>query len=168
MGKTLILYWPAGGNVEKVATKIYSKTNTGKSELLCLDQLKNRDLSEFDLIIAGGSTSGAETWTEATGKNLWSKLFSESKPGILKGKKIALFGLGDQVLYPHNFVDAMHIMKMNFEKAGATIVGKWPTTGYQFNDSESVVDDHFVGLALDEDRQSELTDSRIEKWLKTL
>ncbi|GHK53226.1 hypothetical protein KPZU09_29620 [Klebsiella pneumoniae] len=27
-------------------------------------------------------------------------------------------------------------------------------------------DDHFVGLAIDEDRQPELTNERVEKWVK--
>ncbi|MEW5195197.1 flavodoxin FldA, partial [Klebsiella oxytoca] len=29
-------------------------------------------------------------------------------------------------------------------------------------------DDHFVGLAIDEDRQPELTNERVEKWVKQI
>ncbi|MDO9510873.1 MAG: flavodoxin domain-containing protein [Bacteroidales bacterium] len=168
MGKTLILYWPAGGNVEKIATKVYSKLQTNKADLICLNNLTQTSFAEYDLIIAGGSTVGAETWNDATGKNLWSKLFSQSKPNAFQGKKVALFGLGDQILYPHNFADAMLLMKDDFEKAGAVITGKWPTDGYIFSDSASVSGNYFIGLALDEDRQPELSEERIEKWIKTL
>ena len=53
------------------------------------------------------------------------------------------------------------------EPNGATIVGHWPTAGYHFEASKGLADDdHFVGLAIDEDRQPELTAERVEKWVK--
>ncbi|STT85120.1 flavodoxin 1 [Klebsiella pneumoniae] len=53
------------------------------------------------------------------------------------------------------------------EPRGATIVGHWPTAGYHFEASKGLADDdHFVGLAIDEDRQPELTNERVEKWVK--
>ncbi len=53
------------------------------------------------------------------------------------------------------------------EPRGATIVGHWPTAGYHFEASKGPADDdHFVGLAIDEDRQPELTNERVEKWVK--
>ncbi|MDU1271599.1 MAG: flavodoxin [Escherichia coli] len=52
---------------------------------------------------------------------------------------------------------------------GATIVGHWPTAGYHFEASKGLADDdHFVGLAIDEDRQPELTAERVEKWVKQI
>ena len=39
----------------------------------------------------------------------------------LKGKKIALFGLGDQVLYPENFVDGLSIISHELENRGAHV-----------------------------------------------
>ena len=55
------------------------------------------------------------------------------------------------------------------EPRGATIVGHWPTAGYHFEASKGLADDdHFVGLAIDEDRQPELTAERVEKWVKQI
>ena len=52
------------------------------------------------------------------------------------------------------------------EAKGAKIVGHWSTKGYNFEASKSLVDDsHFVGLAIDEDRQPELTQERINNWV---
>lgn len=49
------------------------------------------------------------------------------------------------------------------------IVGHWPTAGYHFEASKGLADDdHFVGLAIDEDRQPELTAERVEKWVKQI
>ncbi|MCE1915220.1 flavodoxin FldA, partial [Enterobacter hormaechei] len=55
------------------------------------------------------------------------------------------------------------------EPRGAIIVGHWPTEGYHFEASKGMADDnHFIGLAIDEDRQPELTDERVEAWVQQI
>jgi flavodoxin I len=78
---------------------------------------------------------------------------------------VAIFGLGDQVLYPDHFVDSMQIIKKEFDLIGANLVGRWPVEGYYHTNSEAIEDGKFIGLALDEDQQPELTDQRIDKWV---
>jgi flavodoxin I len=48
---------------------------------------------------------------------------------------------------------------------GGTTVGFWSTDGYEHSDSKAIKNGKFVGLAIDEDNQSELTDERIKKWV---
>jgi len=55
----------------------------------------------------------------------------------MKGKNVALFGLGDQILYPDHFVDGMAILKDEFEKLGAEIHGEWSSEGYEHTGSEA-------------------------------
>jgi flavodoxin I len=62
----------------------------------------------------------------------------------------------------------MFFLYEQFEECGATLVGAWDTEGYDFQKSRAVVDDRFVGLALDQDNQKELTPVRLETWLKNL
>ena len=81
---------------------------------------------------------------------------------------MALFGLGDQVLYPDHFVDDMGILKEEADKVHSNVIGRWPTTGYEFTNSDGAEDDMFYGLALDEDNQSELTDELIKQWTDLL
>jgi flavodoxin I len=65
------------------------------------------------------------------------------------------------------FCDALGTIRDIIEPRGAAIVGHWPTAGYHFEASKGLADDdHFVGLAIDEDRQPELTAERVEKWVK--
>ena len=45
---------------------------------------------------------------------------------------------------------------------GATVIGAWPTDTHAFDASSAVVDGEFVGLAIDEDNQSDLSGARIE------
>ena len=63
----------------------------------------------------------------------------------LAGKKVAIFGLGDQGGYGDNFCDAMDELKTCFEGRGAAIVGSWSTDGYDHMESKSIADGKFVG-----------------------
>lgn len=92
-----------------------------------------------------------------------------SKRLTLTVKLVALFGCGDQEDYAEYFCDALGTIRDIIEPRGATIVGHWPTAGYHFEASKGLADDdHFVGLAIDEDRQPELTAERVEKWVKQI
>ena len=56
-----------------------------------------------------------------------------------------------------------------FQFRGAKFIGFWPTVGYDFTSPLPLLDhDHFVGLAIDEDNQSDLTDERIKKWCEQI
>jgi flavodoxin II len=53
---------------------------------------------------------------------------------------------------------------------GATAIGYWPTAGYEFEVSKATTADgsQFIGLAVDEDGQHELTDRRVNAWCQQL
>ena len=51
-----------------------------------------------------------------------------------------------------------------FTKAGAEMVGYVDKSTYTFEESKSVIGESFCGLPLDEDSESDLTDSRLETW----
>ena len=60
----------------------------------------------------------------------------------------------------------MEPLKDIAESRGAIIVGNWSTEGYEFEASKALVNDNtFIGLCVDEDRQPELTEERIDKWV---
>ena len=50
----------------------------------------------------------------------------------------------------------------------ANMVGHVSTDGYTFDESASVVNGEFVGLAIDEDNESDRTDGRIAAWVETI
>ena len=51
---------------------------------------------------------------------------------------------------------------------GCDVVGFTSTEGYEFDSSEAVDGDEFVGLALDADNQGDKTDKRIADWVGKL
>jgi flavodoxin I len=97
----------------------------------------------------------------------WEEFIDTVVDADPKGKKIALFGLGDQEVYSDSFVDGLAKIYKRL-KGKFDIVGSWPTEGYLFDDSDAVVNGKFVGLVLDEDNQIGLTDKRINEWVKQL
>ena len=131
------------GNTEKVANKIRDTLGADLVDIYDVAKATQEDLLKYDFLIFG-----CPTWY--TGE-------------------LQAFGCGDQEDYSEYFVDAMGILKDLVQELGGTIVGNWPTAGYNFESYKALVDDdHFVGLAIDEDRQYELTDERIKKWCAQL
>ena len=170
MKKLALIYWPKGGRVENVAGIVKDNITGFDVTMICAEDMYVSDLVHFDSFVFGGSTVGADHWGNKESENKWAVFFTdlEKKQINLKGKKGALYGLGNQVLYPDHFVDDMIYMKRKLEAAGLELIGEVSSEGYDHNESESEVDGNFVGLALDEDSQPELTLKRIQAWLSVI
>lgn len=113
---------------------------------------------------------GIPTWDYGELQEDWEDIWPEISDINLTEKKIALFGLGDQVGYPEWFLDAMGYLHDQVVNQGGTPVGYWPNKGYTFDASKALTPDesHFVGLALDDENEFEQTDHRIDQWCKQL
>lgn len=98
----------------------------------------------------------------------WDTYFPNLEKTDFSTKTVALFGLGDQEEYNENFLDAMGTIYEQVVKNGAKVVGSWPTDGYEFDESTAIIDGEFVGLALDEDNQEELSDERVTRWIEQI
>lgn len=169
--KTLgIVYWPRKGSVELNARRICSEWGETDAELIPLREADLNNLSAYRYLVIGCSTVGADSWRDAYSGNQWMHFFLKlNQSGIdFHAKKIALFGLGDQILYPEHYVDEMARIADELKAHGADIVGKWPVTGYEHTDSKSIRDGYFIGLALDEHNQAEMSERRIREWVNDL
>lgn len=166
MKNIALIYWPSGGSVERCATVFGEKAEN--IELFKLEDLTPEKVASYDTFIFGGSTVGADHWSNDDSANSWSKFFAEIANYKLSGKKASIYGLGNQLIYPDQFVDGMAYIKKNLVAQGMTVTGAWSTEGYDFEESQSIEDNKFIGLALDEDAQPELTEERIEAWLKEI
>ena len=87
------------------------------------------------------------------------------KKAGLAGKTVALFGCGDCESYGDTFCGGMHELYEAVTEAGAHVIGAVDASNYTYEDSESVVDGKFVGLALDDVNESDKTEERIDQWL---
>lgn len=111
---------------------------------------------------------GVPTWFDGELPNYWDEFMPAIEDLKLKGKTVALFGLGDQIGYPENFVDAIGLLAIALEERGAKIIGLTSPVGYKFEKSVTLRDGQFLGLALDIENQSALSNKRIEAWVEQL
>lgn len=109
---------------------------------------------------------GIPTWDYGELQEDWEEIWDELDSLDFSGKKIALYGLGDQVGYPEWFLDAMGYLHSKLVHRGATPCGYWPRAGYEFEASKALTPDEaqFVGLALDDENEFQLSDERIRQW----
>ncbi len=130
------------------------------------------DLLSYDLLILGTSTYGDGELPGKTTGNMtesWEEFLPKLTGSDFTGKKVALYGLGDQEKYSGNFASAMRYLYDAFANCGAEIIGQWDKDDqYNFKKSKSVVDGRFVGLVLDEENQRDLTEARLDSWLGML
>lgn len=168
MKRTAIFFGPEKGSVNRVASMIRNLIGPGKVEMVPVKSASAADFDRFDQIIFGISTVGKETWDGKPAKTDWGIFLPEVCQGNFVGKKVAIFGLGDHITYASSFVDFMGLLAGELNKAGAAIVGQVAPDGYEFEESEALVDDLFVGLPLDEDFEPEKTGERVQNWIELL
>ena len=131
------------------------------------------DLLSYDILILGTPTYGDGELPGLSTGNMtesWEEFLPKLQGANFSGKKIALYGAGDQQKYGGNFASALRYLYDAFTDCGAQMIGEWAVAGneYKFKHSKSVVDNVFVGLVLDEENQKELTAVRLDNWLEQL
>jgi flavodoxin I len=168
MSKIGLFFGPVKGSVHRVAEKVKAAFGEQEVELVAVNEASTADLEKYDLIIFGISTVGKETWDSNYSNTDWSKFFPNISKVDFSGKTVAIFGLGDHVTYSSYFVNAMGVLAKDLVKNGANIVGQVDPSGYEFDESEAIIDGKFVGLPIDEDFEPELTDERVANWVKSI
>ena len=126
------------------------------------------DFLAHDALILGSPTHGSgQPQGPAFGvcPAPWQSFLAQLSDTDLSRKVAAVYGVGDQRNYPGAFVNAIAVIQDALLARGARVVGRWPTTGYDFTASKAVDQGQFVGLALDQINQPGLTGQRIESWL---
>ena len=158
MKKTVIIYGTSTGTCEDLAGRIGAKL--GVDNIINVTDMDDSVIADNDNLILGTST-----WGAGEVQDDWYDGIKVIKNSDLSGKTVALFGCGDSESYPDTFVGGMAEIYNAVKKAGANVIGAVATDGYTFDESESVVDDKFVGLALDEVNEDGKTDERIGAWV---
>ncbi len=168
MKKIGLFYGPLGGSTERVAKKVADALGNENVDLIPVKNAKASDVEKYENVIFGMSTIGKETWESDKPANDWDIFLPELEKINYSNKKIAMFGLGDQITYDLHFVDALGTVAEIILPKGAEIIGKVDTEGYDFRESEALVDGKFIGLPVNEDFEPELTDERVNGWVQKI
>ncbi|QJC38217.1 flavodoxin FldA [Enterobacteriaceae endosymbiont of Donacia marginata] len=164
MSKIGIFYGSDTGNTENVAFKIQKQLNKKNSSVFNISKINQEDIKKYNTLLLG-----IPTWYYGEVQCDWEDFLPTLQKINFKDKHIGLFGCGDQEDYGEYFCDAIKIIYDIVKKNKAKIIGYWPTKGYHFNDTKSLKNkDYFLGLTIDEDRQSELTNLRIQTWVQQI
>ena len=164
MAKVGLFYGTQTGNTQTLAELIQKEMGgDGVVDVIDISQADSGDFADYDYLIIG-----CPTWNVGELQSDWEGFYDELDNIDFSSKKIAYFGAGDQVGYADNFQDAMGILEDRISELGGTTVGHWPTTGYDFTESKAIKNNQFVGLAIDEDNQPELTQTRVTQWVSQL
>lgn len=150
------------GSTAKIARRIQELFGAGMATVHNVASAAKLDVEKYDFLILGTAAWGiGEMHTD------WERFIDKLVDADLAGKKIALFGLGDQKMYPESFVDGMGTIFCRLPHK-ENVVGYTSTRGYNYFYSTAEKDGNFVGLAIDDDTQGEFTDKRVKDWVKQI
>ncbi len=162
MEKIGIFYGSTLGHTRVIAERIGAAFGQEQAQVINIENASIATLESFGNLILGTSTWGVGEMQED-----WETFARQLHKIDLSGKKIALFGVGDQVEWSDSFVNGMGMLYHKLTDK-ATIVGFTSTQSYNFDISLALKNDQFVGLAIDEVNQSALTQERISRWVELL
>ena len=163
MNKTAIIYSFNTKKTGKVAERIKEAFNDDRVEMVNAEEITESTFMSFDQIIMG-----VPTWFDGELPNYWDEFVPAIEDLDLSGKKIALYGLGDQKGYPENFLDGMGLMAEILERRGAQLIGFTSVEGYHYESSLAERGDQFAGLAIDYENQGSMNKERIAAWVDLL
>lgn len=161
-----IYYSSSTGNTETIAG--YISEAAGGLSMDDIGDATEDELKGHDAIIVGAPTWHTDADEQRSGTS-WDDWLYDTLPNIdLTGKKVAVFGVGDQSSYGDYFCDAAGELHDQFSAAGCKMFGATSTDGYDHADSKAIRDDKFCGLLCDEDNQYDLSEDRAKDWIAQL
>lgn len=158
-----MFYGKEAVKTSNIAQKIIEAFGDTHIDVIPVEEATQKDFEKYSNIIAGAST-----WFDGELPTYWDETLPTTSSSNLKGKKVAIFGLGDQAEYPENFLDGVGLLAEVFEAAGATVVGQTDASGYHFERSRALRDGKLLGLGIDIENQSDKTKQRIKDWIEQL
>ncbi len=140
---------------KEMADKEYTEVNV---EDASFDEILN-----YDFLILGTST-----WFDGELPNYWDEYLPGLEDFDFSGKKLALFGLGNQADFPENYQDAIGLLANFFESRGASVIGQTSIEGYEFENSAAVKNNKFCGLAIDSSFDEKTKAALVAIWIQQI
>ena len=161
-----LIYGSDTGNTELVTTDLVKLLDKEEVEVKTVDEIAEDDWQSHSYYLLG-----IPTWYDGELQSDWEEYFEEFKTIDFTGKKVAIFGLGDQLGYEEWFCDGIGILAKEILKNGGTVIGyttKDESYDFETTPKSIIKDDVFYGLCIDEDNQGELTQERLKNWVEQL
>ncbi len=160
--KTGIFFGSATGTTAEIARRIGKQLGVADADIYDVASTAPDKVGEYDLLLIGSST-----WGNGELEDDWYDFVAGMQALGLKGKKIAIFGCGDETM-SDTFCNAVGILYDRLRDTGATFIGSFPAEEYHYNHSAATDGASMRGLVLDEVNHPELTDRRLREWTDIL
>ena len=159
MAKVGLFYGSTTGKTADAAEQVQAAL--GGDSVVDLIEIEDASaLAEYECLIIA-----CPTWNIGELQDDWAAVFDDLDDVEFSGKTVAYMGTGDQIGYADNFMDAMGQLEEKIASLGGKTVGYWSADGYDHEASMAIRDGNkFCGLALDDDNESDKTESRIKTW----
>lgn len=159
-----IFYGSSTGTTADIAKRIAKELGVADADVMDVSKVAPSKMGDYDLLVLGSSTYGSGELQDD-----WYDMLDGAEKLDLTGKKIAVFGCGDESM-SDTFCNAVGIIYNRMKQTGATMVGTFNTYPYEFDRSEAVPvqGGEAVGLLIDEIDHPEATDKRIKEWCEIL
>ncbi|MCM1449608.1 MAG: flavodoxin [Clostridiales bacterium] len=157
-----IFYGSATGTTREIAHRIAHMLDIAESDIHDVTETAPSAVEDYETLILGTST-----WGNGELESGWYDFIAGLEAMDLRGKKIAIFGCGDETM-SDTFNDGVGELHNRLAGSGAEFIGEYDVDGYHFNHSKAVHDGKGVGLLLDEVNHPELTSLRLRSWVGLL
>ena len=160
MRKIGIFYGSATGTTADVAKRIAALLGVDDSDVHDVADTAPSKVGGYDVLVLG-----TNTWGDGDLEDDWFDFLAGLESLDLAGKKIALFGCGDETM-DDTFCSGVGELYERLQPTGATFIAPYDTIGYTFAHSKAKPNDSLeaVGLLLDEVNHPELTAARLAGW----
>lgn len=163
-GRVGLFFGSTTGVTEYVAEEIASAWQAKGFEPLSAVNIGSvKDLArllDYDYLILG-----IPTWNIGELQDDWDIAFPDLDDLNFAGRKVAIFGIGDQYGYPDNFLDAAGMLGTKLEERGAQLVGFTDAGIYEFSESLAKRGDKLICLGIDDVSEPNETAPRVENWV---
>lgn len=163
MKKYGIFYGSATGSTEGVASDIAGALGAAKEDVVDVRNASPDMFGNYETLVLGTST-----WGDGEVEEDWYDMLDAIDEMSLKGKKIALFGCGDETM-SETFCNGVGELYSRLGNTGADFIAPFDTAGYEFNQSSALIEEGLaVGLLLDQVNHADLTPDRIKEWCELI
>ena len=162
--KTGIFYGSSTGTTARIARKIGTLLNIPDNDIHDVAKTAPSKVGDYDVLIFGTST-----WGSGEIQDDWLDFADGVEVLDLKGKKIALFGCGDETM-SDTFCNAVGELRHRLTGTHAEFIGEYYSGSYDFDESDATDPEtgNMYGLVLDETNHPELTDARLHAWTQQI
>lgn len=163
MKKVGIFFGSSTGTTQDIAERIGKKLGISPIDIKDIAKASVDEFANYEVLLLGSST-----WGDGDLQDDWADVESDLQAADLSGKQVAFFGVGDASSYGESFCSAMGLLYNLLKDSNAQFIGSVELDEYEFEDSEAVINGRFIGLPLDEDNDSNLTNERINNWVEAI